>query len=113
VSSQNPPPHHEVVPALIPNLLGANGYLLDQFLHDNVNIRDDAYGGSVENRCRFPLEVIQAVSDAIGSDKVGIRLSPYNYFQDTKDSDPNAHWAYLCTKITELSDAQRPAYVHM
>lgn len=60
---------------------GANGYLLDQFLHDNVNQRTDAYGGSIENRCRFPLEVITAVSQAIGSDRVGIRLSPFNYFQ--------------------------------
>ncbi|OIW25151.1 FMN-linked oxidoreductase [Coniochaeta ligniaria NRRL 30616] len=92
---------------------GANGYLLDQFLHDNVNVRDDAYGGSVEKRCRFPLEVIKAVSDAIGADKVGIRLSPFNYFQDTKDSNPNAHWAYLCTQIAGLPNAQRPAYVHM
>lgn len=60
---------------------GANGYLLDQFLHDNVNKRTDAYGGSIENRSRFPLEVIAAVSRAIGSDRVGIRLSPFNYFQ--------------------------------
>jgi 2,4-dienoyl-CoA reductase-like NADH-dependent reductase (Old Yellow Enzyme family) len=92
---------------------GANGYLLDQFLHDNVNVRDDEYGGNVEKRCRFPLEVIQAVCDAIGSDRVGIRLSPYNYFQDTKDSNPNEHWAYLCTKIAQLPDNHRPAYVHM
>lgn len=60
---------------------GANGYLLDQFLHDNVNRRTDAYGGCVENRCRFPLEVIAAVSEAVGPERVGIRLSPYNYFQ--------------------------------
>jgi len=92
---------------------GANGYLLDQFLHDNVNVRTDLYGGSVENRCRFPLEVIAAVSEAIGSDRVGIRLSPYNYFQDTKDSNPNSHWKYLSEQIASLPDNQRPAYVHM
>lgn len=111
---------------------GANGYLLDQFLHDNVNKRTDAYGGSVENRCRFPLEVIAAVCEAVGPERVGIRLSPYNYFQvsfytlhgfsvtvadkgiqDTRDSDPNKHWAYLCEKIAALSESQRPAYVHM
>lgn len=92
---------------------GANGYLLEQFLHDNVNKRTDAYGGSVENRCRFPLEVLTAVSEAIGAERVGIRLSPYNYFQDTKDSDPNAHWSYLCEKIAGLPKEQRPAYVHM
>ncbi|KKY26042.1 putative 12-oxophytodienoate reductase [Diplodia seriata] len=90
---------------------GANGYLLDQFLHDNVNRRTDAYGGSVENRCRFPLEVVAAVAAAVGGERVGIRLSPYNYFQDTKDSNPNAHWAYLCDQLARLP--QRPAYVHM
>ncbi|KAF2085592.1 FMN-linked oxidoreductase [Saccharata proteae CBS 121410] len=90
---------------------GANGYLLDQFLHDNINTRTDAYGSSIENRCRFPLEVLAAVITAIGGDRVGIRLSPYNYFQDTKDSNPTAHWAYLCSQIVALSE--KPAYVHM
>ncbi|KAK4540019.1 hypothetical protein LTR36_009835 [Oleoguttula mirabilis] len=91
----------------------ANGYLLEQFLHDNVNKRTDAYGGSVENRCRFTLEVIEAVTAAVGADKVGIRLSPFNYFQDTRDSDPNAHWAYLCQQIASLPKAHQLAYVHM
>ncbi|KAF1996297.1 FMN-linked oxidoreductase [Amniculicola lignicola CBS 123094] len=92
---------------------GANGYLLDQFLHDNVNTRTDEFGGSIENRAKFPLMVIQEVSKAIGHDKVGIRLSPYNYFQQTKDSNPNEHWSYLCEKIASLSENERPAYVHM
>ncbi|KAK4943159.1 hypothetical protein LTR10_017183 [Elasticomyces elasticus] len=92
---------------------GANGYLLDQFLHDNANVRTDSYGGSIENRVRFPLEVIKAVTEAVGSDRVGIRLSPYNYFQDTKDSNPNAHWAYLCEQIAALPKANRLTYVHM
>ena len=91
----------------------ANGYLLDQFLHDNVNVRSDSYGGSVENRCRFPLEVIAAVTAAIGAEKVGMRLSPYNYFQDTRDSQPNENWAYLCEQIAALPAHQRLAYVHM
>ncbi|KAL2202289.1 FMN-linked oxidoreductase [Sarocladium strictum] len=91
----------------------ANGYLLEQFLHDNVNTRTDRYGGSVEGRCRFTLEVISAVTKAIGADKVGIRLSPYNFFQGTRDSDPNAHWSYLCEQIASLPKDQRPAYVHM
>jgi 2,4-dienoyl-CoA reductase-like NADH-dependent reductase (Old Yellow Enzyme family) len=91
----------------------ANGYLLDQFLHDNVNVRTDSYGGSIENRCRFPLEVIKAVTEVVGADRVGIRLSPYNYFQDTRDSNPNAHWAYLCEQIATLSEKNRLAYVHM
>lgn len=92
---------------------GANGYLLEQFLHDNVNKRTDSYGGSIENRCRFPLEVIKAVTSAVGADKVGIRLSPYNYFQDTKDSNPNAHWAYLCNELATMPAENRVAYVHM
>ncbi|KAK4501613.1 hypothetical protein PRZ48_007422 [Zasmidium cellare] len=91
---------------------GANGYLLDQFLHDNVNQRSDDYGGSVENRCRFPLEVVRAVCKAIGSDRVGIRLSPFNYFQDTKDSAPVKHWTYLCGQLAALPEELKPAYVH-
>jgi 2,4-dienoyl-CoA reductase-like NADH-dependent reductase (Old Yellow Enzyme family) len=91
----------------------ANGYLLDQFLHDNVNTRTDAYGGSIENRVRFPLEVIKSVTAAVGADRTGIRLSPYNYFQDTKDSNPNEHWAYLCEQISALPKENRLAYVHM
>uniref|UniRef100_A0A093VQU5 Artemisinic aldehyde Delta(11(13)) reductase n=1 Tax=Talaromyces marneffei PM1 TaxID=1077442 RepID=A0A093VQU5_TALMA len=91
----------------------ANGYLLDQFLHDNVNNRTDDYGDSVEKRSRIVLEVIEAVSKAIGADRVGIRLSPYNYFQDTRDSNPNVHWLSLCSQIASLSEDMRPAYVHM
>ncbi|KAI8957507.1 12-oxophytodienoate reductase 1 [Daldinia sp. FL1419] len=92
---------------------GANGYLLEQFLHDNINDRTDEYGGSIENRCRFPLEVLKAVCDAIGPDKVGIRLSPWNYFQSTRDSNRLEHWSYICEQIVGLSASQRPAYVHM
>jgi 2,4-dienoyl-CoA reductase-like NADH-dependent reductase (Old Yellow Enzyme family) len=78
-----------------------------------VNKRTDNYGGSVENRCRFALEVIRAVTSAIGPDRVGIRLSPYNYYQDTRDSNPNTHWAYLCAQIAELPKENRVSYVHM
>ncbi|KAE8138510.1 hypothetical protein BDV38DRAFT_270400 [Aspergillus pseudotamarii] len=91
----------------------ANGYLLDQFLHDNVNIRTDDYGGSIEKRSRIVLEVLKAASAAIGADRVGIRLSPYNYFQDTRDSNPSVHWLSLCSQIAELPAEFRPAYVHM
>ncbi|KAK7207663.1 hypothetical protein BZA70DRAFT_271887 [Myxozyma melibiosi] len=92
---------------------GANGYLLDQFMHDNVNKRTDGYGGSIENRCRFPIEVISAVGAAIGGSRVGIRLTPFNYWHGTKDSDPMRHWRVLCEKIASLPKSQRPAYVHM
>ncbi|KAJ5257238.1 hypothetical protein N7478_013342 [Penicillium angulare] len=92
---------------------GANGYILDQFLHDNVNKRTDEYGGSIENRSRIILEVIKEVTSAIGADRVGIRLSPYNYFQDTRDSSPNTHWLKVCSSIASLSDESKPIYVHM
>ncbi|KAF4779515.1 NADH:flavin oxidoreductase/NADH oxidase [Colletotrichum scovillei] len=92
---------------------GANGYLLEQFLHDNINTRTDEYGGSIENRSRFLFEVLSAVSAAIGPEKVGVRLSPYNYFQGTRDSNPNKHWSFISQKIAEMSETERPAYVHM
>ncbi|KAI1427765.1 NADH:flavin oxidoreductase/NADH oxidase [Xylaria sp. FL1777] len=89
---------------------GANGYLLEQFLHDNINRRTDEYGGSLENRCRFLLEVVSAVSNSIGSERTGLRLSPFNYYQDTRDSDPNEHWLALCQKLASLPPTERPAY---
>ncbi|KAL3465223.1 hypothetical protein BJX64DRAFT_253428 [Aspergillus heterothallicus] len=90
-----------------------NGYLFDQFLHDNVNTRTDLYGGSIANRARLVLETITAVTAAIGAPRTGIRLSPYNYFQDTRDSNPQSHWSYLCSQIASLPETARPAYVHM
>ncbi|MCA3717021.1 MAG: alkene reductase [Brevundimonas sp.] len=69
---------------------GANGYLIDQFLKDGSNQRDDRYGGAVENRLRFMLEVVSAVVAVWGADRVGIRLSPSNGSNGTKDSDPAA-----------------------
>ncbi|AUD58906.1 alkene reductase [Shewanella sp. Pdp11] len=61
---------------------GGNGYLIDQFLRTNSNHRTDAYGGSQENRIRFLLEIVQAVSAKIGANKVGVRLAPYVTFKD-------------------------------
>ena len=63
-------------------LHGANGYLLQQFLHPKTNRRDDAWGGSVENRVRFALEVAEAVAGEIGPDRLGIRISPYGVFNE-------------------------------
>ena len=62
-------------------MCSANGYLVDQFLKDVVNKRTDKYGGSIENRSRFGLEVVQAIVDRIGSERTAIRLSPYSGFQ--------------------------------
>ncbi len=67
---------------------GANGYLLDQFIRDGSNHRTDEYGGSIENRLRFPLEVVEAVVAEAGAGRVGIRLSPTNPNGGTADSDP-------------------------
>ena len=63
-------------------LHGANGYLLEQFLHPHTNRREDGYGGDVERRVRFVAETARAVADAIGAERTGIRLSPYNTFND-------------------------------
>jgi 12-oxophytodienoic acid reductase len=80
---------------------GANGYLLDQFLKDQVNDRTDEYGGSLENRCRFPLEVIKAVADEIGADRVGIRLSPFADYNDCGDSNPEALGLYMVESLNK------------
>lgn len=59
----------------------ANGYLIDQFLQDNSNARVDKYGGSVENRSRFGLRIVDEVVKAVGEERTGVRLSPWNRFQ--------------------------------
>ncbi|KAI1065502.1 hypothetical protein LB507_000699, partial [Fusarium sp. FIESC RH6] len=69
-------------------LHGANGYLIDQFLQTNSNDRTDSYGGSLENRFRFPLRVLNAVCDAVGPERVGIRMSPFSRFQGMREADP-------------------------
>lgn len=88
---------------------GANGYLIDQFLRDGCNQRTDGYGGSVENRARFLFEVLTAVSAAIGSERVGLRLSPLNSYNSMKDSDPVGLTAYLAEKLNDF----KLAYLHL
>ncbi|OMO83364.1 hypothetical protein CCACVL1_11413 [Corchorus capsularis] len=80
---------------------GANGYLIDQFLKDQVNDRTDEYGGSLENRCRFPLQVVKAVADEIGADRVGIRLSPFANYNDCSDSNPEALGLYMVESLNK------------
>jgi N-ethylmaleimide reductase len=87
----------------------ANGYLLDQFLRDGSNKRSDIYGGSIENRARFLMEVTKAVVNTIGSDKVGLRLSPVNPFNDMKDTNPQALFNY----VTEQLNQFKLAYLHV
>lgn len=88
---------------------GANGYLIDQFLRDGANQRSDAYGGSMDKRSRFLFEVLTAVCAAIGSDRVGLRLSPLNSYNDMKDSDPLAWTAFLAEHLNRFN----LAYLHV
>ncbi|TNE57486.1 MAG: alkene reductase [Sphingomonadales bacterium] len=83
-------------------LHGANGYLIDQFLRDSTNLRDDEYGGSVENRTRFMREVLEALIDVWGADRVGIRLSPNGETQGCDDSDPAATFGAAAKVCQEL-----------
>jgi N-ethylmaleimide reductase len=91
---------------------GANGYLLEQFLNPHVNNREDEYGGNMENRSRFTVEVLQAVADAIGKEKVGIRFSPFSKLGDLVDygeEETQNTYAHLAEKLDEL----QIAYVHI
>ncbi len=91
-------------------LHGANGYLLEQFLSPHSNQRTDNYGGSIENRTRFVLEVAQEVSDAIGKDKTAIRLSPYGVFNDMPHYDAiEATYTYLAEELNRIGIG----YIHL
>jgi N-ethylmaleimide reductase len=87
----------------------ANGYLIDQFLRDGSNRRDDEYGGCIENRCRFLLQVTDAVTAAVGAARCGIRLSPVNPFNSMSDSDPQA----LFETVVRALDPYGLAYLHV
>ena len=88
---------------------GANGYLVDQFLRDGSNQRTDAYGGPVENRARFLLEVTAAVAGVWGADRVGVRLSPTGSFNTMSDSDPAATFGYAARVLDRFG----LAYLHV
>lgn len=91
-------------------LHSANGYLLEQFIRPNSNQRTDGYGGTIENRARFVLEVVDAAIKAIGKDKVGIRLSPYGVFNDMPLYDAmEADYAYLAQQL----NARGLLYIHL
>lgn len=91
-------------------LHSANGYLLEQFLSPISNVRTDNYGGSIENRTRFVIEVAAAVADAIGKDKTGIRLSPYGIASDMPHyPEIDATYKYLAEKLNDLDIA----YIHV
>ncbi len=88
---------------------GANGYLLDEFLRDGANKRTGPYGGPVENRARLLLEVIAAVSEVRGSDRVGVRISPLNSYNSMIDSDPIGLSKWLAAKLNDCG----LAYLHL
>jgi len=87
----------------------ANGYLLDQFMKDGTNKRDDIYGGSIENRTRIVLEVTQAVTDVWGGNRVGIRVSPTGTFNSMSESDPQTLFNYLVEQLNPFN----LAYLHV
>jgi N-ethylmaleimide reductase len=91
-------------------LHGANGYLLEQFIRPNSNQRTDSYGGAIDNRARFVLEVVDAVIKAIGKDKVGIRLSPFGVFNDMPLYDAmQADYTWLARQLNE----REVVYIHL
>ena len=93
-------------------LHGANGYILEQSLNPLVNDRSDNYGGSIENRARLTLEIAKRTTDAIGSEKIGIRFSPYSTLSDMPaydDSEVDETYAYLASELQKLNIA----YIHI
>ena len=87
----------------------ANGYLIDQFLRDGSNTRDDAYGGSIENRARFLEEVVDAVTGVLGGGRVGIRLSPFANANGITDSNPQPLFEHVVERLNRFN----LAYLHM
>jgi N-ethylmaleimide reductase len=90
-------------------LHGANGYLIEQFLHSKTNHRTDGYGGSVDNRSRLLMEVIAALTDVWGADRVGVRLSPFGVVNDAGDADPIGLYSHVLSRLAPLGIA----YVHL
>lgn len=90
-------------------LHGASGYLPEQFLSSGSNTRTDQYGGSVENRARFVLEVLKAITEEAGGDRVGIKISPEMNFNDISDANPQGTYTYLVGQLA----AMKLAYLHV
>lgn len=87
----------------------ANGYLPDQFLQDTCNHRTDSWGGSIQKRCKFVIELTKAVIDAVGCDKTGLRLSPYSDYNGMLMTDPEPSFEYLIEQLKPM----KLAYLHL
>ena len=87
---------------------GANGYLIEQFLQSHTNLRTDQYGGSIENRARFLMEVTKAVIEVWGANRVGVRLSPYGIANGSGEADPMPLYTHAVQSLNPLG----LAYLH-
>jgi N-ethylmaleimide reductase len=90
-------------------LMAANGHLIDQFLQDNTNKRTDKYGGSIENRARLLVEIVQTLAEVWSADRVGVRLAPSGTFNGMGDSNPRALFRYVAERL----DGFGLAYLHL
>jgi N-ethylmaleimide reductase len=90
-------------------LQGANSHLIEEFLEDGTNTRSDSYGGTEENRIRFLLEIVDAVSTAVGVDRLGVRLSPFGQYGGIRDSNPRQ----LFSSVIKALSKRRIAYLHL
>jgi N-ethylmaleimide reductase len=88
---------------------GANGYLLEQFIASGTNRREDLYGGTIANRARLLMHVVEAVSEVWGPDRVGVRLSPLSTFNDIRDDDPESTFGHIAERLSDF----RLAYLHV
>ena len=88
---------------------GANGYIIDQFLRDGSNLRSDIYGGNMENRMRLLNEILDTVCTIWPTNRVGVRLTPENSFNDMSDSDPQTHFEYYASQLS----SRNLAYLHV
>lgn len=90
-------------------LQACNAHLIEQFLHDSVNMRTDRYGGSIENRACFLMEILQATSEVWGADRVGVRVSPSSVFGQVGDSHPHELYGYVAEQLNDFGIA----YLHV
>src|SRR3984885_3897384 len=90
-------------------LQGANSHLIEQFLEDGTNTRTDNYGGSMENRCHFLMDIVAELSAAIGADRLGVRLSPFGQYGGIHDSKPNELFSFVIKTLSEC----HLAYLHL